>query len=224
MLHPVVEAWFGERFGTPTEPQTRGWPAIATGRDTLIAAPTGSGKTLAAFLIAIDGLFRQAAAGTLGDGVQVVYVSPLKALANDVHKNLEEPLAAIASVAANQGMLVPPIRSATRSGDTLAATRQAMARRPPHILVTTPESLYILLTSASGRRMLKTARTVIVDEVHALAGNKRGAHLTLTLERLDALCAPVAGRVQRVGLSATAEPMDEIAAFLSGARPRPEVI
>ncbi|HVB39798.1 MAG TPA: DEAD/DEAH box helicase, partial [Terriglobales bacterium] len=223
MLHPVVEAWFQVRFGAPTAPQTRGWPEIAAKNDTLIAAPTGSGKTLAAFLIAIDGLFRQAAEGTLADGIQVVYVSPLKALANDVHKNLDEPLAEIAAAAAEHGLLAPPIRSATRSGDTLAAARQAMLRRPPHILVTTPESLYILLTSAGGRRMLKTTRTVIVDEVHALAGNKRGAHLALTLERLDEL-VELAGGVQRVGLSATAEPIDEIAAFLGGARPRPTIV
>ncbi len=223
MLHPVVEAWFQTRFGAPTAPQMRGWPEIAAKNDTLIAAPTGSGKTLAAFLIAIDGLFRQAAEGTLADGIQVVYVSPLKALANDVHKNLDEPLAEIAAAAAERGLLAPPIRSATRSGDTLAAARQAMLRRPPHILVTTPESLYILLTSAGGRRMLKTTRTVIVDEVHALAGNKRGAHLALTLERLDELVER-AGGVQRVGLSATAEPIDEIAAFLGGARPRPTIV
>src|SRR6185312_14533009 len=184
-LHPVIGAWFGRTFGEPSEPQTLGWPAIASGRDTLIAAPTGSGKTLAAFLVAMDSLFRQAVSGSLPDETQIVYVSPLKALANDVHKNLELPLAEIFAEAAAQGVLASPIRVAVRTGDTLNGERQAMLRRPPHILVTTPESLYILLTSAGGRRILRTARTVIVDEIHALAGNKRGAHLALSLERLD---------------------------------------
>ncbi|MGN6593230.1 MAG: DEAD/DEAH box helicase, partial [Terriglobales bacterium] len=219
-LHPAVERWFADRFGTASEPQALGWPVIAAGRDTLIAAPTGSGKTLAAFLIALDALFRQAAAGALGDETRIVYVSPLKALANDVQKNLEAPLAEIRAVAGAMGLLVPEIRVAVRSGDTLANARGAMLRRPPHILVTTPESLYILLTSAGGRKILQPARTVIVDEIHAVAGNKRGAHLALSLERLDELSGPL----QRIGLSATVRPLEEVARFLAGARPRPEVI
>ncbi|MGH9481585.1 MAG: DEAD/DEAH box helicase, partial [Terriglobales bacterium] len=220
MFHPVVEGWFRTRFGEPSEPQAQGWPPIAAGRDTLIAAPTGSGKTLAAFLAAIDALLRQGLEGGLAEATQVVYVSPLKALANDIHKNLEEPLAEIARAAAERGLLAPAIRVAVRSGDTLPAERQAMLRRPPHILVTTPESLYILLTSQGGRRMLRTARTVIVDEIHALAGNKRGAHLALSLERLDKL----AGAPQRIGLSATVKPVEEMARFLVGARPAPELV
>src|SRR6185437_8228489 len=196
MLHPVVEGWFERRFGAPSEPQAEGWPLIACGSDTLISAPTGSGKTLAAFLIALDALFRQAAAGELAAATQIVYVSPLKALANDVQKNLEEPLAGIQRAAGEQGMLVAPIRVAVRSGDTLAAERASMLRRPPHILVTTPESLYLLLTSAGGRKILHSARTLIVDEIHALVANKRGAHLALSMERLDELARPLPQLVQ----------------------------
>ncbi len=219
-LQGAVGAWFAQRFGAPSEPQARGWPAIAAGRDVLIAAPTGSGKTLAAFLIAIDRLARQAEAGALEDAVQVVYVSPLKALANDIHKNLERPLAELG--------MAGRIRAAVRTGDTLAGERQAMLRRPPHLLVTTPESLYILLTSAGGRKLLRPARTVIVDEIHALVANKRGAHLALSLERLEALCreggdAAAAGP-QRIGLSATAQPLEEVARFLAGGRPLPEIV
>lgn len=220
MLHPVVEGWFERRFGAPSEPQAEGWPLIASGRDTLISAPTGSGKTLAAFLIALDALFRQAAAGELAAATQIVYVSPLKALANDVQKNLEEPLAEIQRAAGEQGMLVAPIRVAVRSGDTLAAERASMLRRPPHILVTTPESLYLLLTSAGGRKILHSARTLIVDEIHALVANKRGAHLALSMERLDELAGPV----QRIGLSATVQPMELVAKFLAGARPLPQLV
>jgi len=214
-FHPAVAAWFAARFGAPTEPQERAWPAIAAGRNTLIAAPTGSGKTLAAFLAAIDQLVRTALAGELADETRVVYVSPLKALSNDVQRNLEEPLAEIRRELAARGLPDAPIRTLVRTGDTPASVRAAMVRRPPHILVTTPESLFILLTSAGGRRMLATARTVIVDEIHAVAGSKRGSHLALSLARLDHLCA---GRLVRIGLSATQNPIAEVARLLVGAR------
>jgi ATP-dependent helicase Lhr and Lhr-like helicase len=213
-FHPAVAAWFADRFAAPTEPQERAWPAILAGRNTLIAAPTGSGKTLAAFLSAIDGLVRDALAGELGDQTRVVYVSPLKALSNDVQRNLEEPLAGIRAELAARGLPDAPIRTQVRTGDTPAHVRAAMARQPPHILVTTPESLFILLTSESGRRMLATARTVIVDEIHAVAGSKRGSHLALSLARLEALCG--AGLV-RIGLSATQNPIEEVAHLLVGA-------
>lgn len=219
LFHPVVAEWFAARYGEPTEPQMRGWPAIAEGQDTLIAAPTGSGKTLAAFLIAIDHLFRQAASGRLLDETQILYVSPLKALANDVQKNLEEPLAAICALATERGLLLPGIRTAVRSGDTLAAERRAILKHPPHILVTTPESFYILLTAERSRKMLRTVQTVIVDEIHAVAGNKRGSHLSLSLERLDALVSEGGRRRPvRIGLSATVKPLNEIASFLVGHR------
>src|SRR5438094_7972150 len=204
-FHPTVAEWFERRFGSPTEPQSAGWPRIQAGEDTLIAAPTGSGKTLAAFLACLDAMIRQG--DTLPEQMQVVYVSPLKALANDVRKNLLEPLAELRAAG------VPDIRTAVRTGDTAQAERQRMVKAPPHVLVTTPESLYVLLTSASGRRMLSTARTVIVDEIHAVARDKRGAHLALSLERLEALC-PV--RPVRIGLSATQRPIEEIARFLVG--------
>jgi len=214
LFHPVVAHWFAERFGRPTEPQRLGWPEIASGRNTLIAAPTGSGKTLAAFMVCIDRLLRQSIAGTLADETQVVYVSPLKALSNDIHRNLEVPLAEIGRCAAEAGHEMPTLRVMVRTGDTPASQRQAMVKRPPHILVSTPESLYLLLTSVKGREMLRTVRTVVVDEIHALARDKRGSHLSLSLERLSALCArpPV-----RIGLSATQRPIDEIARFLVGA-------
>src|SRR3989440_5305656 len=186
-FHPLVARWFSETFDAPTPAQSAGWEAIAGGRDTLIAAPTGSGKTLAAFLWAINELVTAAAGGTLKDETSVVYVSPLKALGNDIHKNLAQPLAAIRKLAADEGAPLPEIRMAVRSGDTPAAERNLMVRRPPHILITTPESLYILLTAERSRAFLRTARAVIVDEIHAVAGDKRGAHLALTLERLDAL-------------------------------------
>ena len=211
---PLVEGWFAERFVAPTPPQEAGWRAIAAGRDTLIAAPTGSGKTLAAFLWAIDELVRLAHSGWLDDRTLVVYVSPLKALANDIRKNLEEPLVEIRARALAAGRSLPPIRVAVRSGDTPPAERQAMTKRPPHILITTPESFYILLTAEKSRRALAEARTVIVDEIHAVAGDKRGAHLALSLERLDALAGR---RVQRIGLSATQKPIEEIARLLVGA-------
>src|ERR1700757_1740574 len=213
-FHPAVQKWFEDRLGEPTLPQLEGWPRIREGRHTLIAAPTGSGKTLAAFLAAIDSLVRQGIEGALPDETQVVYVSPLKALSNDIQRNLEAPLAGISGELQAQGLPCPEIRAWVRTGDTPAAEREKARRRPPHIVVTTPESLYILLGSESGRQMLKTTRTVIVDEIHALAPNKRGAHLALSLERLGALCG---GHLLRVGLSATQKPIERVADFLLGA-------
>jgi ATP-dependent Lhr-like helicase len=214
-FHPAVAHWFEQTFGAPTRPQEQGWPAIQSGRHALIAAPTGSGKTLAAFLAALDSLFRMGAEGTLKDETYVVYVSPLKALSNDIQKNLEEPLAGIrAALAQREGHDIE-VRSAVRTGDTPPALRQAMLKRPPHILVTTPESLYLLLTSVSGRKMLSTVRSVIVDEIHSVVGNRRGAHLVLSLERLAALTEKAP---QRIGLSATQKPIEEVARFLVGTR------
>jgi ATP-dependent Lhr-like helicase len=213
-FHPAVAAWFRDRLGEPTAPQARAWPSIRAGRHTLVAAPTGSGKTLAAFLAAIDELVRQGLAGTLADETRVVYVSPLKALSSDIHRNLEEPLGGIRAELAARALPAVDVRALTRTGDTPPAARAAMGRRPPHLLVTTPESLYLLLGSDGGRRVLRTARTVIVDEIHAVAGSKRGAHLALSLARLEAL----AGRpLLRVGLSATQRPIEEMARFLLGA-------
>src|SRR5580700_11264568 len=211
--HPLVAEWFVRRFGTPTEPQEQGWPHILAGRTTLISAPTGSGKTLAAFLTCIDRLVRKALAGELSDRTEVLYVSPLKALGNDIQKNLEGPLGEILALAGERGLLMPEIRTAVRSGDTLPPERRAMLKRPPHILVTTPESLYILLTADKSRAILRDVETVIVDEIHAVADDKRGAHLVLSLERLDALShrPPV-----RIGLSATQKPIAEVAHFLTG--------
>ncbi len=213
LFHPAVTAWFEASFRGPTPCQSRAWQAIAAGCHTLIAAPTGSGKTLAGFLMAIDSLVRQAMHGPLPEGTQVVYISPLKALGNDIQRNLEGPLAGIAACIEAVGGEDPGIRTAVRTGDTPGTARALMRRRPPHILVTTPESLYILLTSDSGRGMLATTRMVIVDEIHAVAGTKRGAHLALSLARLDALCAmpPL-----RVGLSATQKPVEDVARFLVG--------
>jgi len=185
--HPLVAEWFVRRFGTPTEPQEQGWPHILAGRTTLISAPTGSGKTLAAFLACIDRLVRKALAGDLSDRTEVLYVSPLKALGNDIQKNLEIPLGEILALANERGLLMPEIRTAVRTGDTLPPERRAMLKRPPHILVTTPESLYILLTAEKSRAILRDVETVIVDEIHAVADDKRGAHLALSLERLEAL-------------------------------------
>ena len=213
MFHPLVQAWFEGRFDGPTEAQTRGWPAIAKGRHTLIAAPTGSGKTLAAFLTCLDGLVRAGLDGGLPDRTEVVYVSPLKALSNDIERNLNEPLAGIAALAESAGTPLPEIRVAVRTGDTPQSRRQAMAKRPPHVLITTPESLYILLTSESGRRALEGVRTLILDELHAVANDKRGSHLSLSVERL---CALADGPVTRIGLSATQRPIDEMARFLVG--------
>src|SRR5882757_1778072 len=208
---PIVQRWFTERFGSPTEPQILGWPEIAAGHDTLISSPTGSGKTLAAFLICIDTLVRAARALTLPDATQVVYVSPLKALSNDVHRNLETPLAEIARLAESEGIILQQIRTAVRTGDTPMPERVRMLKKPPHILVTTPESLFILLTAEQSRKMLATASTVIVDEIHAIADDKRGSHLALSLSRLDALAGR---RLQRIGLSATVKPIEEVGRML----------
>jgi len=214
-FHPAVARWFAAQFPEPTAAQVAAWPAIAGGRDVLIAAPTGSGKTLAAFLAAIDRLVRQAAMAQLPETTQVVYISPLKALSNDIQRNLEQPLAGIAAELAGLGIDSAPIRTQVRTGDTPQSERVAMRRSPPHILVTTPESLYLLLTSRSGREMLAGTRSVIVDEIHALAGNKRGAHLALSLERLESLTGQ---RLQRIGLSATQKPIQTVAQFLVGAQ------
>ncbi len=216
LLHPAVRAWFEQRFPDgPTPAQAEGWPHIAARRHTLIAAPTGSGKTLAGFLIAIDELYLAAQRGeAVEDVTQVVYVSPLKALAVDIHQNLEIPLREIAEVAAELGLSAPALRVEVRTGDTPPSARAAMVRRPPNFLVTTPESLYLLVTAARSRAQLGRVRTVILDEIHAVAGDKRGAHLALTLERLEAACgeSPV-----RVGLSATQRPIETVARLLVGA-------
>jgi len=243
-FHPAVRAWFAERFGDPSPAQTLGWPVIAgcdspPGHDVLLCAPTGSGKTLAAFMWAIDRLFRDAERGELGDRVSVLYVSPLKALANDIRVNLEEPLAGIRQMAhrvaaaerhSDEVKPILEVRAGVRTGDTSANERSAMLRRPPHILVTTPESLFILLTSPRFRQSLSAVRYVILDELHALAPNKRGAHLMLTLERLERMVrATGASRPARIGLSATLNPIERLAGFLAGSetdadgarRPRP---
>ncbi|HEU4414856.1 MAG TPA: DEAD/DEAH box helicase [Candidatus Angelobacter sp.] len=220
--HPLVQEWFTKKFGTPTEPQEHGWPHILAGRTTLISAPTGSGKTLAAFLICIDRLVRKALSGDLLDRTEILYVSPLKALGNDIQKNLEGPLGEITLLAGEKGVLMPEIRAAVRTGDTLQHERQKMLKRPPHILVTTPESLYILLTAQRSRGILSDVNTIIVDEIHAVADDKRGAHLTLSLERLDALTGT---RATRIGLSATQKPIETVAHFLTGnGRPDPVVV
>ncbi|MGE5192932.1 MAG: DEAD/DEAH box helicase, partial [Deltaproteobacteria bacterium] len=213
-FHPVIQRWFLGRFSAPTEPQRQGWPHIAGGRHTLIAAPTGSGKTLTAFLAAIDRLLKDAVRGELADELRVVYVSPLRALSNDMHRNLEVPLAEITALALGDYPDIVPIRAGLRTGDTPASKRASLLRKPPHILVTTPESLYLLMTSVKGRDRLRTVETVIVDEIHALVRDKRGSHLALTLERLAALCPKP---LQRIGLSATQRPIDEITRFLVGA-------
>jgi ATP-dependent Lhr-like helicase len=227
--HPIVQEWFTARFSTPTEPQIAGWPAILRNEPTLISAPTGSGKTLAAFLVCIDTLLRRAIEGRLEPTTQVIYCSPLKALSNDVQKNLDGPLREIQQLAIARGYLCGEIRTGVRTGDTLAKDRAAMLRHPPHILVTTPESLYILLTAGKSRKNLDRVETVIVDEIHAIADDKRGAHLALSLERLDALVcgenrlspgAMLTGRStppQRIGLSATQNPIELVASFLTGA-------
>jgi len=235
-FHPLVDAWVTQRFGTATPAQQQAWPLIADGEDVLITAPTGSGKTLAAFLACLDRLIRDALSGTLEDRTRVLYVSPLKALSNDIRVNLEEPLAEMAALGETLGYGRPVVRAAVRTGDTTARERRQAVKQPPHILVTTPESLYILLTSESGRRALSDVRTVIVDEIHALARDKRGAHLALSLERLDALCqaGPLPGTtpslletrgprtLQRIGLSATVNPIEVAGRLLCGAaRPLP---
>ncbi|HEV2330811.1 MAG TPA: crosslink repair DNA glycosylase YcaQ family protein [Verrucomicrobiae bacterium] len=217
-FHPIVTAWFERRFGSPTPPQQEGWPAIAADAHTLIAAPTGSGKTLAAFLASLDQLFRLGMVGNLRGETYIVYVSPLKALSNDIHKNLHEPLSGIREAIKMETNHDIEVRSAVRTGDTPASERVAIAKRPPHILVTTPESLYLLLTSVSGRKMLSTVRTLIVDEIHAVVGSRRGSHLALTMERLEALVGQSSRQLQRIGLSATQKPIEEVAKFLVGNR------
>ena len=213
-FHPVVAHWFAQKFGSPTEPQRHGWPAIQSGAHTLIAAPTGSGKTLAAFLALLDQLFRDGLAGNLRDETRVIYVSPLKALSNDIHKNLEEPLAGIRAALRTSCGCDVDVRAEVRTGDTPAAKRQAITRKPPHILVTTPESFYLLLTSPGGRRLLTTVQTLIADEIHAVVSSRRGSHLAVSMERLASL---VNGPLQRIGLSATQKPIEEVARFLVGA-------
>src|SRR5258705_4946660 len=226
IFHPAVARWFEQSFPAPTEPQAQAWPAIKQGRHTLIAAPTGSGKTLAAFLSAIDDLVWKAAAGKLTDETHVVYVSPLKALSNDIQINLQQPLQGIQKNLETAGINSVEIRTWVRTGDTPAKDRAAMTKKPPHIVVTTPESLYILLTSDGGRRMLSTTRTLIVDEIHAMVDDKRGSHLALSIERLEQLVAQHAAenskletrnsKLTRIGLSATQRPIEEVARFLVG--------
>ncbi|HEX4999741.1 MAG TPA: DEAD/DEAH box helicase, partial [Terriglobia bacterium] len=201
-FHPIVEEWFNQSFNGPTEAQRQAWPEIEAGGNVLISAPTGSGKTLAAFLVCLDRLARRAFQGALDDQIDTVYVSPLKALGNDIQKNLERPLAEIAALAGERGHLFPPIRIAVRTGDTPAAERQEMAKRSPHILVTTPESLYILLTAERSRQALRNVRTLILDEIHAIVDDKRGSHLALSVARLDDLVIKAGNPApQRIGLS-----------------------
>ena len=219
-FHPLIAEWFRGRFARPTECQLEAWPRIRAGRDVLVSAPTGSGKTLAAFLICLDRLVAAGIDGPLDDRIDVVYVSPLKALSNDIGKNLETPLAELESLAADRGLPALGIRTAVRTGDTPAWQRERMVRRPPHILVTTPASLFILLTAVRGRAALSRASTVIVDEIHALVDDKRGSHLALTLARFDDLVMEAGGaRLQRIGLSATVRPIEEVARFLHGREP-----
>src|SRR3989475_10246543 len=233
-FHPAVREWFLKQFAAPTEPQAESWPAIKAGKHTLIAAPTGSGKTLAAFLSAIDDLVWKATRGELADETHVVYVSPLKALSNDIKINLEAPLQGIQQNLESSGVAGVEIRTLVRTGDTPAKDRAAMTKKPPHIIVTTPESLYILLTSHGGRRILSMTRTLIVDEIHAMVDDKRGSHLSLSIERLQALVAsgyaavsaapgdteagqpPAYPSLVRIGLSATQKPIEEVARFLVG--------
>src|SRR5215213_5014223 len=216
LFHPAVARWFARSFPAPTEPQLQAWPEIKKQRHTLIAAPTGSGKTLAAFLSAIDDLVRLGIDGKLDNSTHVIYVSPLKALSNDVQRNLQVPLEGIQEELKALGLPEVNIRTLVRTGDTPAAERTAMTKRPPHVVVTTPESLYILLTSEGGRRMLETARTLIVDEIHAVVGDKRGSHLALSIERLEQLVRSNNASLTRIGLSATQRPIEEVARFLAG--------
>ena len=222
IFHPAVARWFARTFPAATEPQLQAWPEIKRHRHTLIAAPTGSGKTLAAFMSAIDDLVRLGVEGKLDNTTHVIYVSPLKALSNDVQRNLQLPLEGIQNELRSMGLPEINIRTLVRTGDTPAAERTAMTKRPPHIVVTTPESLYILLTSEGGRRMLETARTLIVDEIHAVVADKRGSHLALSIERLEQLVRSnhetnaISDRLVRIGLSATQRPIEEVARFLVG--------
>lgn len=219
LFHSLISNWFEQRFTTASPPQLQGWPAIASGQNTLILAPTGSGKTLAAFLWCIDELLRLGMGSDAKQfernlhGIHTLYISPLKALNNDIHRNLKEPLAGIHAEAKAAGITAPPIRVQVRTGDTPASERAAMLRKPPHILITTPESLFLLLTSVKGRELFRNLRYVIIDEIHNISANKRGVHLSLSLERLEGLChkSPV-----RIGLSATQKPLERIAAFMAG--------
>jgi len=222
-MHPAVAEWFRRRFPEgPTAPQEAAWPHVAARHDTLVAAPTGSGKTLAAFLVCIDRIYRAHDRGEEVDGVaRVVYVSPLKALAVDIAENLGRPLAEIAAVAAELGLPAPNVRVGVRTGDTTTSQRTSMVRKPPSFVVTTPESLYLLVTSEKGRDALRTIETVIVDEIHAVARDKRGAHLAITLERLEALCEQ---RPTRIGLSATQRPIETVGRLLVGDRPLPVIV
>jgi ATP-dependent helicase Lhr and Lhr-like helicase len=213
LFNNLVSTWFRETFKTPTEVQEKAWAAIKSARNTLIAAPTGSGKTLAAFFSAIDDLVRQHLKGRLETGTQIVYVSPLKALSNDIERNLQIPLAGINAYLEKQGLPPADIAVSVRTGDTPMADRARMLKNPPHILVTTPESLYLLLTSPNGRKMLSTVHTLIIDEIHALVGDKRGSHLALSVERLENL---VGRKLHRIGLSATQKPVEQVANFLTG--------
>ncbi len=212
-FHPIIQEWFTSHFNGPTEPQRLGWPVIAEGRHTLLSAPTGSGKTLTAFLAVIDQLFREAMSGQLADEMRVVYVSPLRALSNDMQRNLEIPLQEISAAAEQAGLEHSPIRIGLRTGDTPAHRRAALVRRPPHIMVTTPESLYLMLTARKSRETLRSVETIIIDEIHALVRDKRGSHLSLSVERLAALTEKP---LQRIGLSATQKPIEQIAACLLG--------
>lgn len=220
-FHPIIEEWFTKRFGAPTDPQQLGWPSIADGKHVLIAAPTGSGKTLAAFLACIDRLLKRSLEQPLPNEMSVLYVSPLRALSNDMFRNLEQPLQEIRELAESHGLDLPQIRVGVRTSDTTSSARQSMVRKPPQIFVTTPESMYLLLTSEKGRAALKTVETLIVDEIHALVRDKRGSHLSLSMERLEALT----GRpLQRIGLSATQRPIERVARFLIGARDDVQII
>ncbi|HEX4468775.1 MAG TPA: DEAD/DEAH box helicase, partial [Gemmatimonadaceae bacterium] len=214
-FHPLVREWFRETLGAPSAPQEQGWPAIASGEHTLILAPTGTGKTLTAFLWELNNLIVDGSAAPLANAVHILYISPLKALNNDIQRNLERPLSELKERFAGAGEPFPEIRVAVRTGDTPQSARARMIRKSPHVLITTPESLHIMLTTVRGRGMFSAVRAVIVDEIHAIAGTKRGVHLALTLERLERLCE---GSPQRIGLSATQRPLDEIARFLGGCR------
>jgi len=214
-FHPLIERWFHSRFSEPTAPQRLGWPSIEQGENTLIAAPTGSGKTLTAFLAVIDRLLKDSIEGKLEDGVRAIYVSPLRALSNDMHRNLSEPLEELNALAAEEfpGVPIAGLRVGLRTGDSTPSQRAALVRKPPHIVVTTPESLFLLVTAEKGRAALKSVDTIIVDEIHALVRDKRGSHLALTIERLESLCERP---LQRIGLSATQKPIERIAEFLVG--------
>src|SRR6476661_11225193 len=214
-FHPIIRTWFAETLGKPSEPQRMGWPAIATGAHTLILAPTGTGKTLAAFLWELNALIKAGLKEPLGNSVHLLYISPLKALNNDIHRNLSAPLAELRKRFEAAGLDFPEIRIAVRTGDTPPSARARMLRKSPHILITTPESLNIMLTSVRGRGMFNATRAVIVDEIHAIAGSKRGAHLALTLERLERLTEQPP---QRIGLSATQRPLEEVAKYLGGCK------